>query len=134
LVVVGIYVGSQLDPDTGSIAETFDALSQELDGGSQTPSNVNDRVTLSGGGDGETRQFTLGGGSYTVRTEVGNDCYYSFTLRDPSDGSRVKSVTSMSDVGSSTVSVHGVDPGTYYIDVITGSAPDCPWDQTWTSS
>ena len=133
ILLIG-YLGSRWD-DRATVRETFDSIGSSLDySNSPAPVSSSDRVTLNGQGDGGSRSFTLGGGSYTVVTEVGNDCYYSFTLKNPSDDSRVKRVTSMSDRGSSTVNVYGIPAGTFYLDVITGPAPDCPWRQVWTSS
>jgi hypothetical protein len=115
------------------LSGTLEDIASSLEG-SNTASNPSDRIVLEGKGDGATRSFSLGGGSYAVTTEVGNDCFYSFTLKDPSDGSRVESITSMTEPGSTTVSLHGIDPGSYYVDVITGPAPSCPWEQVWVSS
>lgn len=134
IAILAIWIGSQLDSQS-DVEETFEEIAAALDN-DDTPatSGGNDRVTLEGQGEGDTNTFSLSGGSYEIRTEVGNDCYYSFTLRDPSDGSRVDRITTMSEPGSNTVSLHGISSGTYYVAVITGPAPACPWSQRWTSS
>lgn len=137
LVLVAVVV-SQLN--SNDVPQTFAEIASELEGSdfsdSEDPPSptATDRISVEGQGDGATRSFDLSGGSYDVTTQVGNDCFYSFTLKDPADGSRVESITTMSEPGSTTVSMHGIDPGTYYVDVITGPAPSCPWEQTWASS
>ena len=133
-VVLGIiWIGNQASEP--SIEEIFADVSAALDsgdsrGGSSTP----ERIELEGKGDGATRSFRLNGGSYRVATRVSGECYYSFTLSNPSTGSTVERITTMSDPESTAVMLHGIRAGSYYVEVITGPAPACPWTQVFTSS
>ena len=118
IVFAAVQIGNQLNEP--SIEEVFSDIAAALDVGSGDSntgggSSANDRIELESKGDGATKTFRLTGGSYSVTTSVGNDCFYSFTLRNPSDGSREESITSMSDVGSTTVSLHGIKAGNYYV-------------------
>jgi hypothetical protein len=136
LLIVGFIVALVAVQLAGNeVSEIFSNMGSPVDGETApTASGGSDRITLEGEGDGDTESFSLSGGSYTIVTEVGNDCFYSFTLRDVTDGSRVEDITSMDEAGSTTVSLHGIEAGTYYVGVITGPAPSCPWSQRWTSS
>jgi hypothetical protein len=132
LVIVIAVVSVQIAGN--EISETFSEIGAGLEDGEDAPSGASDRITLEGEGDGDTASFSLSGGSYSIVTEVGGECFYSFTLEDLADGSRVESITTMDEPGSTTVSLHGIEPGDYYLGVITGPAPSCPWSQRWTSS
>jgi hypothetical protein len=86
-------------------------------------------VTLGAGGQQATAPFRLDGGRYTVHYRFGGDCFHGGTLQSTSTDAFV-----YEDVGTGTgpieadTNVYGIESGEYYIDMITGPAPDCPWE------
>jgi hypothetical protein len=76
IVLVGIagLVATQMAGQ--QVIETFSEVASALEPNLEPPSvGSSDRITLEGQGDGETEAFTLSGGSYSIVTEVENDCY-----------------------------------------------------------
>lgn len=134
-VVLGIIliVNQGSEP---SIEETFREVEEASNSGNADGSDspAPERIELKGKGDGATSSFRLNGGSYRVATSVSGECYYSFTLSNPSTGSRVERITTISEPDSTSVMLHGIVAGRYFVEVITGPAPACPWTQVLTSS
>jgi hypothetical protein len=84
--------------------------------------------TLSAKGSGNTVKFNLAGGDYTVNYNFSGPCFYGAHLQQsPNRGTALASGTGPI---KGTNNVYGVAAGSYYIYMISGSAPDCPWTIT----
>lgn len=81
--------------------------------------------TLSAKGSANTVKFNLARGDYTVNYNFSGPCFYGAFLWDsPNHGTDLASGTGPI---KGTANAYGVDAGSYYIHMISGSAPDCPW-------
>ena len=81
---------------------------------------------FSGGGEQATEAFLMGG-DYVVTVTTGSDCYYGIDLEDADGGFNWESLATRSEPGTSTTNLFAIPRGRYFIDVITGPSPDCPW-------
>jgi hypothetical protein len=137
LSVVGAALGG--DDDDG---DDVDAVATTVDGRSRTPDDPTTTttrqpvttaahvplvVTLSGDGDQNTDTFQLNRGDYEVAYSFTGNCYYGGTLRDPDGDFLYEDLGSGSGPVSGNTNVYDLDGGTYYVDLITGPAPSCPW-------
>lgn len=90
-------------------------------------------VTLTGQGQEATDPFELAGGSYLVAYDFQQDCFYGAVLKDPSGQDFVyENVGTGSGPVKGETNLYDIDPGTYFVDVITGPPPGCPWSVTLT--
>lgn len=89
-------------------------------------------TTLSGGGDTSTDPFTLDGGRYAVHYRFDGSCYYSATLESPSGEPMLVDLGTGDGPVEGDTNAYAVEPGDYYVQVITGPAPNCPWEITLT--
>lgn len=81
------------------------------------------------GGEGEMNTKPIyAAGALLVEWSQKNDCYFSASL-EASDGRKLTwyDIASSSKKGKGTNRVYNVEPGMYYIKVITGAPPLCPW-------
>lgn len=92
-----------------------------------------ERVELAGGGDGNTEPFALRGGRYKLTYEYGGDCYYSASLRTTQDAAADDLPTGNGPI-SGDGNLFGVEAGDYFLNMITGPAPGCPWKVVITSA
>ncbi|MGK2852756.1 MAG: hypothetical protein ACSLE3_01395 [Microbacteriaceae bacterium] len=91
-------------------------------------------VTLSAEGEQNTAPFHLDGGSYAVTFTFSGGCYYGADLQGAStDPGRPESLASGSGPVDGTTNVYKVDEGEYYVEMITGPPPSCPWSITLTA-
>jgi hypothetical protein len=126
VAVLGLVFGSDLLDSLDSGPTTFDEVSPTLGGSSE---QVSVSRTLEGGGERATEAFRLEG-DYVVTITTGSDCFYGFDL-DNADTSRTEeSLGLMDEPGSMTTNLFAIPSGRYFIDVITGPAPSCPWTVT----
>jgi hypothetical protein len=86
-------------------------------------------VTVEGGGDGNSAPLELAGGDYLVTVTVRGPCYYALDLNPIPDGRRI-TITRMDAAGETTSYLYGLDAGRYFVSVITGPVPSCPWRVT----
>ena len=82
-------------------------------------------ITVSLEGDGNTAPFELDG-DYKVTWSTAGDCYYSADL----EGADRESLFSASDVASGETYIYGFS-GNFYVQMITGPAPNCGWSITF---
>lgn len=88
--------------------------------------------TLSGGGERSTDPFELDGGRYAVTYKLDQDCYYSASL-SPVEGDGIpESLATGTGPIEGDSNVYDVTGGEYYVEMITGPDPDCPWEITLT--
>ena len=100
-------------------------------GSNQSGSNSSsDQISISrtfeGGGERSTEAFRLSG-DYVVTVTTGSDCFYGIDLDDADDGFTEESLATRSEPGTTTTNLFAIPRGRYFIDVITGPSPDCPW-------
>lgn len=88
------------------------------------PAAEREPVTVGADGDGNSEKFILTG-DYKVVWETFGDCFYGADLEDGGG-----SLFSASDVTAGETFVYGVD-GSYYVQMITGPAPNCGWSVTF---
>lgn len=86
-------------------------------------------VTVEADGGGNSAPFNLTGGDYRVTVITGGPCYFAFDLRPVPEGRRT-SITRMDEAGEATTYLYGIGAGRYYMSVITGPVPQCPWSVT----
>lgn len=90
-------------------------------------------VTLEADGDRTTDIFRLSGGDYTVTYNYSGDCFYGPSLEShDEDFAKQESLPSGSGPVSGEDNLFNVAPSDYFIDMISGSPPDCPWSVTLT--
>ena len=89
------------------------------------------QMDFSGLGEKNTEAF-YASGNLKVSWTVERDCFYSATL-EATNGDLVRSqkeiMTAMNS-GTGSNFVYAVEPGDYYIKMITGASPMCPWTIT----
>jgi len=83
-------------------------------------------VSFTLAGDGNTAKAEMGG-DYSFEWETAGDCYYGADLEDGHE-----SLFTADGATSGTGYVYGLDPGKYYVEMITGPAPGCGWTITFT--
>lgn len=92
-------------------------------------------IVQTGQGDGQTPPLDVPAGNYAVHYQFDGTCFYGGTLvpidsADPLDFPQ--------DLGTGTgpvagdTNIYDVPGGTYYVKMITGPAPGCPWTVTLT--
>jgi hypothetical protein len=57
-------------------------------------------------------------------------CYYAFDIDDTADGATQENLGSHDGADSTSTRIYAVPSGTYFLDVITGPSPSCPWTVT----
>jgi len=77
-------------------------------------------------GDGNTARAEMGG-DYSFDWETAGGCYYSADLEGGHE-----SLFTADGATSGTGYVYDLDPGEYYVQMITGPAPGCGWTITFT--
>jgi hypothetical protein len=102
--------------------------------GTTTVSTVNDQVELQGQGNRNSHSFELEGGSYSVETTVSGECSYTFELSRSATGHMVEVITSMSEPGTTTVTISDIPADSYFVNVNTDTEFSCPWSQVFTRS
>jgi len=113
---------------TACAAEADDPASAST----SAPASAQTTATLAGDGQMSTDPLHLDAGHYEVHFTYGGTCYFAASL-DRLTGGNVGGVGAL---GSGTGPVEGdtnvydVEAGEYYVDVITGPAPGCPWEIT----
>jgi hypothetical protein len=87
-------------------------------------------IVLSGTGQQQTDPFRLEGDRYAVHYRFDGECFYGATLQSTSGGLVYEDLgTGMGPVEGDT-NIYGIGASEFYADVITGPAPDCPWEIT----
>lgn len=86
-----------------------------------------ERVEVAADGEHNTAPFELAGGRYVVEYAFASDCYYSARLIPVDDGAYGEALATGTDAVSGTTNVYRVKAGTYYVRMITGPVPGCPW-------
>ena len=86
-------------------------------------------VTFSGEGELNTDKVSMAG-DYAVSWETFASCYYSAEVEGDSGGGEQAFTASDPYVGSNNI--YGLAADSYYLQVITGPAPDCGWSVTFT--
>ena len=93
--------------------------------GSITPGS---NVTFSGDGELSTEKQRLAG-SYTIEWTTEGPCYYAAELLGEQDfGAQAFTAN---NPASGANQVYNLQPGSYYLAVVTGAVPDCPWTATF---
>lgn len=80
-------------------------------------------------GEQSTEPFTLAGGRYVAMWELDSDCFYSLALKSPEGPGRVD-VGGGDEPGRYRDNLYDIEPGEYYLNVITGPPPNCSWRLT----
>ncbi len=121
VIVVVLAVGSALIRPKPS--STSDAPS------SSTQQHADDRqsVTMAADGDGNSAQFHLEG-DYAVSWQTTGDCSYYADL----EGASHEGLFSASAAATGDGFVYSMPAGNYYVQMITGPVPRCPWTVTLT--
>jgi hypothetical protein len=138
--VLGGAIGALARPESSAADQhKIDALERQIkelkEGGAGEPSSSPEAsepadaatVTYSGEGDVITAPQHLEG-DYRVDWTTGGDCTY-YGHVEP--GSFMEAF-SASAATSGTSYLYDLTPNDYYLDVITGPAPSCPWTATFT--
>lgn len=94
----------------------------------------NSQAELQGQGNRDSHSFELEGGSYSVETTVTGDCSYTFELARTGTGHMVQVITSLSEPGTTTVTLDDVPSDSYFVSVITDTEFSCPWSMEFTGS
>jgi hypothetical protein len=94
----------------------------------------NIEAELQGRGNLDSNTFELEGGSYTVTTTVSGECSYTFELSRSATGHMVELITSLSEPGTTTVTLDDIPSDFYFVRVITDTEFSCPWSMEFTSS
>lgn len=87
-------------------------------------------VSQRGGGQLNTDPFQLAGGSYTTEYTLGGSCFYGARLEPAPSGVGGDGLFSVDGPRQGSNRVYGVKSGSYFVDMITGPAPGCPWTVT----
>jgi hypothetical protein len=137
-IVLGVDGIAGLADDVTTRETTHDTATTEATTtlpSTPTPPPPPESVTLSSGGQQATAPFHLEGGRYTVHYRFGGNCYYGADLESTSaDASVHEDVgTGMGPVEGDT-NIYGIESGEYYVDMITGPVPDCPWEIVLTAA
>lgn len=84
--------------------------------------------TFSGKGEGNTSPVDFSGGHYSVSYDY-QGRLLPRRLPEADQGALAGSHSLPSGMGAlhGTDNVYGVVPGTYYVEMISGPPPDCPW-------
>lgn len=111
-------------PTTASVVTTTEATTTTAAAPVEAP------VVLAADGANATAPFYLAGGTYrsTWQTFGPGDCYHSAKLKP---GFLVDVMTA-SGISQGETYVYDIEPGEYYVDVITGPSPRCRWQITLT--
>ena len=97
---------------------------------SPTPSSLDAGASVTFSGDGElsTLKQQLSG-TYTIEWKTEGPCYYAGELLgDQNFGTQAFTANNPT---SGTNQVYDLRPGSYYMSVVTGAVPDCPWSATF---
>jgi hypothetical protein len=86
-------------------------------------------LTWKGQGQQSTSVFQLAGGDYTETWRFSGACFYGGNL-NPKDGSPGQTLGSGMGPVSGSDNLYNVAAGTYYIEMISGPPPSCPWTFT----
>lgn len=78
-------------------------------------------IVVAGDGEANTAPIQLNG-DYRVVWTVGNDCFYGADL----EGADRESIFTASEPGSGETFLYDLR-GEYYVQMITGPSPACPW-------
>ncbi|WP_160664984.1 hypothetical protein [Pseudarthrobacter sp. ATCC 49987] len=78
-----------------------------------------------------SKKFALKG-SYSVTWTTLGSCYYSATLKTEDRPVGGETAFSALHEASGTGNIYGLKAAAYYLDVITGPAPNCGWTVTLT--
>jgi hypothetical protein len=87
-------------------------------------------VTIEGGGDGNSAPFYLAGGEYRATVTFGGNCVYYIDLEDTTGEQRSKDVGNASEALTLENFLYEVKEGRYFLSVISGPVPRCPWSVT----
>ena len=121
--------GSHASPSGGTVSDlgSSPVTSAQTSTAPQAPAVA--PVTVTGQGDTKTALFTLAGGNYTVSYDFSGPCFYgAFLDQPPSTESDLASATGPI---KGTTQAYNVHAGSYYIHMISGAAPACPWTLTF---
>ena len=97
---------------------------------SRAPASISPSASVTFSGDGElsTEKQQLAG-SYTIEWTTAGPCYYAAELLgDQNFGAQAFTANNPT---SGTNQVYDLRPGNYYLAVVTGAVPDCPWTATF---
>ena len=138
--VIALIVGGAAGFAIGSASHPTSPTGTALGGGASPPADSpapdspstapEAPTTLSAKGATNTRKFTLAGGDYTVTYNFSGSCFYGANLQQSASGGT--DLASATGPIKGTNNVYGVTAGSYYIYMISGPAPDCPWTLTLT--
>lgn len=109
-----------------------DDVGAAVGGAASTTAPPEEAQTIGANGELSTDPFDIDGGRYVVTYRLDGDCYYSARL-SPVEGDLIPESLA---VGRGPVegegNVYDVAPGSYYVEMITGPDPNCPWEITLT--
>ena len=136
--VIALIVGGAVGFTIGSASHATSPTGTALGGGASPPADSpapdspstapEAPRTLSAKGSGNTVKFNHAGGDYTVTYNFSKSCFYgAYLWQSPYQGTDLVSGTGPL---KGTTNTYGVPAGSYYIHMISGSAPDCPWTIT----
>jgi hypothetical protein len=121
-----VLIGYLANGETSNTSQTFAEVAESLDGNSY---QLAVDTTLKGTGEKSTNPFQLNG-DYAVVIRTSGDCYYAFDIDRTSDGHTQESLGSHDGEDDTATRIYAVPSGSYFIDVITGPSPSCPWTVT----
>lgn len=84
-------------------------------------------LSMAGDGDMSSDPFELDEGDYRVEWTTEADCSYGFYLQPLGDQWPRENLGGGSEARTHVDNVYGVEGGRWYLEVITGPAPRCPW-------
>jgi hypothetical protein len=133
-IAVGIYylfatVADDFDVGNTNSSPTFANVADIDDDLPGSSSQLTVNKTLTGTGANKTESFRLNG-DYTVTLNTASDCYYGFSIDRTSDGNMEEHLGSHDGADSTSTRIYAVPSDSYFVDVITGPSPSCPWTVT----
>ena len=90
-------------------------------------------MEFSGDGQRAGEPFELAPGNYLAAYSFDGDCFYGATVK-PTDPDAFEFLDAGNGMGplSGDTNLYGVEGGEYFLDMITGPPPGCPWKVTLT--
>ena len=128
LVIVAAVAGPIPDGAASPVQTNSTPSAQPTPAIEVTTPEPEDPAPLSFGlaGDGNTARAEMGG-DYSFEWETAGDCYYGADLEGGNE-----SLFTADSATSGTGYVYDLEPGEYYVQMITGPAPGCGWTVTFT--
>lgn len=124
-------LGCADETDRADLADTTSVSTTAAPTTTTAPPEVREPVTVSAEGENTSDPFTLAAGRYTVHYRYGGSCYYAPSIEALSGGVGDFYASGDGPVEGDT-NLYEVQDGQYFVEMITGPSPGCPWMLTFT--